>query len=92
MTEAKLRVTGKASKAEQEKLVTTEVDDSLKVDELLRQAQALTNKRIHRITEPHLRPHQVKGRTYYYYCRGTDKEIYLGTADHILEAVLRYAK
>lgn len=46
-----------------------------------------TNKPIRRITDPHLRPHKVKGRLYYSYCRGTDVEIYLGSADAILKAV-----
>lgn len=45
----------------------------------------LTNKR--KTAEPHLRPHKVKGRTYYTYCRGIDKEVYLGDADSILQAV-----
>lgn len=50
----------------------------------------LTKKRayrIRRIAEPHLRPHTVKGKQYWYYCRGADNEIYLGDADFILMAV-----
>lgn len=47
----------------------------------------LTKKRIRRIAEPHIRGHQVKGRVYYYYCRGTDREVYLGHADVILKAI-----
>ena len=47
-----------------------------------------TNKRITRQAEPHIRPHKVKGRLYYTYCRGMDKEAYLGTPEFILEAVL----
>ena len=43
--------------------------------------------RIRRIAEPHIRGHKVKGRTYYTYCRGTDQEIYLGSANAILKAV-----
>jgi ribosomal protein S20 len=46
-----------------------------------------TKKRIRRIAEPHIRGHQVKGRVYYTYCRGTDREVYLGDADAILKAV-----
>ncbi|OGN90757.1 MAG: hypothetical protein A2Z70_01375 [Chloroflexi bacterium RBG_13_48_17] len=47
-----------------------------------------TKKRAHRrLAEPHLRKHQVKGKTYYYYCRGADREIYLGDAGTILMAV-----
>ena len=46
-----------------------------------------TKKRIRRIAEPHIRAHQVKGRQYYSYIRGEDKEIYLGTAESILKAV-----
>lgn len=45
------------------------------------------NKKIRRIAEPHINRRRVKGRYYYYYCRGTDQEIYLGTADNILRAV-----
>lgn len=32
----------------------------------------------------HLRPHTSNGKIYYYYCRGRDPEIYLGSADTIL--------
>jgi hypothetical protein len=46
-----------------------------------------TKKRIRRIAEPHIRGHQVKGRVYYYYVRGMDKEVYLGNADAILQAL-----
>jgi hypothetical protein len=35
----------------------------------------------------HIRGHLVKGKVYYYYLRGTDREIYLGSADSILKAV-----
>ena len=47
----------------------------------------LTKKGSRHTAEPYLRPHQVKGKSYYYYCRGTDKEIYLGDAAAILKAV-----
>lgn len=46
-----------------------------------------TKRRIRRVADPHIRPHKVKGRVYYTYCRGTDPEIYLGSADTILRAV-----
>ena len=46
-------------------------------------SKRLTN----RLAEPHIRAHEVKGKRYYYYVRGTDREIYLGTANAILEAV-----
>lgn len=49
-----------------------------------------TKKRAYRksrTAQSHIRPHKVKGRTYYSYVRGTDKEIYLGDADTILKAV-----
>lgn len=39
---------------------------------------------------PHIRKHEVKGRVYYCYVRGTDREIYLGSADIILKAVQDY--
>ena len=47
----------------------------------------LTKKRIRRIAEPHIRSHKVYGYIYYYYVRGEDQEIYLGSADSILKAV-----
>jgi len=46
-----------------------------------------TKKRIRRIADPHIRGKKVKGHVYYYYCRGIDKEKYLGDADAILRAV-----
>lgn len=39
--------------------------------------------------KPYIRGHLIMGRIYYYYCRGADKEIYLGSADAILKAVKR---
>jgi hypothetical protein len=45
--------------------------------------------RIRRVAEPHIRRHVVRGRKYYTYCRGVDKEVYLGTAESILGAVLK---
>ena len=47
-----------------------------------------TNKPVHRIAEPHIRPHKVKGKNYYFYCQG-QKEIYLGDADAILAAIMK---
>ena len=51
----------------------------------------LTKKRTRQLAPPRIREHVIekKGRKYYYYCycRGTDKEIYLGDADAILRAV-----
>ena len=54
----------------------------------------LTKKhsRIRRIAYPHIRGHQVKGHVYYFYVRGTDKEVYLGDADSILRAVKRVGR
>lgn len=34
-----------------------------------------------------IRGHWIKGKTYYYYCRGRNKEIYLGSAEAILRAM-----
>jgi hypothetical protein len=51
---------------------------------------APTKKRaykIRRLAEPHLRKHVVKGKVYYTYCRGIDREIYLGDAEAILKAI-----
>lgn len=42
---------------------------------------------IRRIAEPRIRDHKVNGKPYYYFCQGTDKEIYLGDAAAILRAV-----
>ena len=36
-----------------------------------------------------IRPHAVNGKIYYSYRRGTDKEIYLGSAENILQAMTR---
>jgi len=43
-----------------------------------------TKRNTRKLAEPHLRAHKVKGKTYYSYCRGSDKEIYLGSAEVIL--------
>lgn len=43
---------------------------------------------IKRMADPHLSSHKIKGVLYYTYRRGVDKEIYLGTADAILVAVM----
>jgi hypothetical protein len=51
-----------------------------------------TKKRVRRVVEPHVRAREVtkNGKKYVYYCyvRGTDREIYLGDADFILQAIL----
>lgn len=39
-----------------------------------------------------IKPRTVKGIVYYYYCRGKDKEKYLGTAENILKAVYFYKR
>lgn len=78
--------TSKAEKEDRKKLVD---NDSLSVAGLMAQARGPTKKRIWRTADPHIRRHLVKGRTYYTYCRGTDREIYLGDADDILRAVKR---
>ena len=65
-------------------------NDSLNIEDLLELVS--TNKRVTRVTEPHLRSHKVKGKLYYYYCRGNDPEIYLGSADSILRTKLASGK
>ena len=45
------------------------------------------NKPIKRIADPHIEAGKRKGKNYYYYRRGVDAPIYLGTADSILKAV-----
>lgn len=47
----------------------------------------LTKKHSRKTALPMIRAHMVKGTPYYYYCRGTDKEIYLGSAKSILRTV-----
>lgn len=74
----------KAEKENIEKLVEEIPPASLDVPLPQRRS---TKKRVRRIAEPHIRAHQVKGHVYYTYCRGTDKEIYLGDADAILKAM-----
>ena len=69
----------KGEKAELEMLVEDIPVASLDIDVPKR---GLTKKRIRRIAEPHLRAHRVKGRIYYCYVRGTDREIYLGECQH----------
>jgi hypothetical protein len=49
-----------------------------------------TKKRIRRIADPHLEGRKINGSLYYYYRRGIDKPIYLGSADAILRAVKRH--
>ena len=71
-----------------EKLVKNLGDVSLDIGEMPSRKEFMTN-RIKRIAVPYLRHHTVKGRLYYTYCQTPDKEIYLGTADNILEAVMR---
>ena len=39
------------------------------------------------LAQPHLEPRTVNGKTYWYYRRGIDPPIYLGTADTILKKV-----
>ena len=41
---------------------------------------------------PYLKEHVVKGKSYYSYCHGARKQIYLGSADKILKAVKGSAK
>ncbi len=58
--------------------------------DMLRSEMALTNKRAYRkrkLAGAHIRAHNVKGKLYYYYVRGTDKEVYLGDAAAVLRAV-----
>lgn len=85
MNKAKKATRVKAKEAAPNGVSQNGPGDSLKVDELLRQGRPMTN--VCGVTEPHIRPHKVKGRIYYSYYNGTDKEIYLGTADRILQAV-----
>ena len=46
-----------------------------------------SKKPIRRIAEPHLQSRVVNGKVYYYYRRGDDPMIHLGTADAILSAI-----
>ena len=82
-------VHGKAKDIDVEKLVN---DTPLVSLDIPLPERTLTKKRIYRIrriAEPHIRAHMSKGRPYYYYLRGKDKEEYLGDADYILSLVLK---
>jgi hypothetical protein len=46
-----------------------------------------TKKRIRRVAEPHIEKRRVHGRDYYYFRRGIDAPVYLGTAERILWCV-----
>lgn len=72
----------KANKGDSEKV--SQKEDLLSLENLPARPylKKLTNSKW-----PYLRPHDVKGRLYYSYCRGSEKEIYLGSADAILKAV-----
>jgi len=71
--------------------------DELNVEKLVQQAEdAVTTQvwvkpaALRRITyhaDPHIEGRKIKGRTYYYYRRGADTPMYLGSADTILKAV-----
>lgn len=76
-----------AGKQNNKKLVENTPDTSFEVAINRDEFAELTNRKLRRMAEPHLRPHKVKGRVYYTYVRGTDKEIYLGDANAILRAV-----
>ena len=69
---------------ELEKLVN---DIPLTSLDMLAPKPRLTKRQPRKRAEAHIRAHMSKGREYYYYIRGTDKEIYLGNADSILEVV-----
>ena len=47
------------------------------------------NRTLSRIPVPRLRPHTVKGKSYYFYCDGTGRELYLGSADSILASHIK---
>jgi hypothetical protein len=47
----------------------------------------VTKRHARKLAKPHIRAHRVKDSVYYTYCRGADKEVYLGDADSILRAV-----
>lgn len=46
-----------------------------------------TKKGSKQFAKPYIKARKVKGHTYYYYCHGKEREMYLGTADAILKAV-----
>lgn len=70
--------------------------DILNIEKLSQQAASVSFEQrgkkpggiTRRLAEPRLKARKVKGYTYYTYCRGTDQEIYLGTAQMILKAVM----
>jgi len=68
-----------------EKLV--HLGDPLSLDEMPLKPAGLT-KKIHRVADPYIKAHKVKGKTYYCFRRGIEPEIYLGTAEAIYKAVM----
>lgn len=73
--------TDRHNKMDPEKLVHNDDSVSLETPTPKGRIKTVTN------AAPYIRKHELKGRTYYTYRRGIDKEIYLGTADAILRAV-----
>lgn len=61
--------------------------DPLSIRDMVEPKTGCNKKRIRRIADPHIEPYRVHGEIYYRYRRGTDRPIYLGTADSILRAV-----
>jgi hypothetical protein len=76
-------------KTEEEKLVKQGTSTTLEIPDVEEIKKTLTNQRVRRVADPYIRPHRTKNKVYYTHCRG-DKEIYLGSADFILKAVLFY--
>ena len=77
-----------AKLAELEKLVENTSGVTLEITDMPTAPRNMTKKQLRRIAGPRIRAHKVKGRQYYYYVRGTDKEIYLGSADSILRQIM----
>ena len=74
----------KAKREGSKKLVKNGTPVSLKaIPENLSQFRLTSRKK----PPSYIRSHKVKGKAYYYYCQGTEKEIYLGSAGSILKAV-----
>ena len=65
-------------------------NDPLAIRNIMDQGKYSTKNQLRRETVPHIRPHIVNGKKFYYHVDGSGPEKYLGDADYILRAVTMY--
>jgi len=82
-------INDKANNWELQELVDNGLSVKANLEAVIKAAKRPTN-RISRVREPHIIKKNRGGQEYYTYCRGTDRELYLGDADRILQAVLDF--